>query len=57
MEDNRFFKNQRRTKIKINMEDELTKKKMEDKLKKKMENNLNNNFKKSTLIGCDIIVN
>ena len=33
-------------------------KKPEDDLKrKKKEDNLNHNFKKSTLIGCDIIVN
>ena len=31
-------------------------KKMEDNLKKK-EDDLKHNFKKSTLIGCDIIVN
>ena len=44
------------------MEDDL--KKMEDNLNRKMEDNLKQkwnttkqNFKKSTLIGCDIIVN
>ena len=41
------------------MEDALKKNlKMEDDLKKnEMEDNLKYNFKKSTLIGCDIIVN
>ena len=45
------------------MEDDLkrkmtsTNKKIEDNLKNKIKYSLKNNLKKSTLIGCDIIVN
>ena len=45
--------------LKINkMEDDLKKmKKWKTTSKKKMEDDLKHNFKKSTFIGCDIIVN